>query len=279
MKIAIIENQITHFKDVCQKLRSCENDLEIVPTEDDYLTITNWARIYLDTRYEKTKRKNAQAKLKNFIEKENPALMVVDHILLGFTLDKNKNPDGITLITDLWIVSQAIKRIPVLFLSSSLYNDPTVTKRIQGINENHDIKIKPDWKNKKLSIFQEPIGDISYFEETIVPAIKKLVNMSISLRKGGVLAGKLEELHTRFSRANNNSDIYQPEKKYKEIIEYCRSDQPDNEVLDTIETLTENIRKNFPISCDVGFTAEALNAIARTIMAFSIPTIDNTDNV
>jgi hypothetical protein len=280
IKIAIIENQITHFKKIYDRLKDNGNNFEIVPKkdEDEYIKITNWARIYLDSRYGQEKREKARDALKEFLEKAELDLIIIDHVLLGFTLDLTMNPDGIKLINDLWEISEVIKKIPVIFLSSAHPNDFTVLKRLQKINNDDTIKIKPVWEHKKPTATSGPIGDNAYFKQIIIPTIIELVDKAKSLTKGEKLAIKLEELNERFQRAKTIPKLYEIEEKYQTIINYCRSDQLDNDFLEEIGSLINNIEKIFLHSSN-GFTEADLENIVQIITEFDTSPMENTNNV
>lgn len=265
-KIAIIENQITHFKEICDRL-AAGGEFIIIPTEDTYEETTNFARIYLDTRYPKMKTESARDELKKFLEGDGIDLIIIDHVLLGFTLDSTMNPDGIQLISDLWKQSERIKKIPVIFLSSSHPNDPTVLRRRQEINNDDTIRRKPEWLYKKPLATSGPIGDRSYFKQFVIPTIKKLVENAKSLTRVEDLAEKLTALSgSIFKTSGNNNLLWQKRNKYQKIIDSCDFHQSDS-YLKNVEQLVGEIKKNCPSN---------LNIIAELIEQF--PILENTKN-
>ena len=180
IKVCIIENQETHFENICQLLQECGDDkfqVEIYPQDEEYNLITDLARIALDHRYEKDKSEKARLLLIDFLENTFPDILLVDFVLLGFSSRQQlPDPDGVKLVMDLWQQSPKLQVIPVLFLSSAQRNDPNVLSRLDEIENNAIVNCKFEWESKKPSGDIGPLGGLEYFDKYIIPKIKQLVN-------------------------------------------------------------------------------------------------------
>lgn len=185
IKIAIIENQKSHFDDLCKLLVQSELPCNIFPEPDPALVVgvADLARISLDDRYrEQGRQGKARSMLQKMLEDTAPDIVIIDRVLLGFsriiTRDGKHNPCGIKLWQILINDSSVLRKIPVLFLSSTLRNDPAVLSRLKELKKNQEIIV--DWESKKPSEYDDysPFGDLDYFNEYIVYKINKLVNHS-----------------------------------------------------------------------------------------------------
>jgi hypothetical protein len=186
------------------------------------------------------KRERARDELKEILEGDRIDLIIIDHVLLGFTLDSTMNPDGIELINELWKISDRIKRIPVIFLSSAHPNDMTVLKRLQVIDNDDTIKIKPEWLYKKPHTTSGPIGDRSYFRQFVIPKIKKLVEKAGLLTKGEELAGKLTLLGEQiFGQYDVTQELHLKKNKYYEIIDRCKGCQDGSFLAEVTQLITK----------------------------------------
>lgn len=183
MKLAIIENQKSHFDDLCKLLEESELSCTIFPkpAEDlQVVKIADLARISLDDRYKVEGRQaKARAILQKLLENEMLDIIIIDHVLLGcsriMTRGDEPNPCGIQLWKILTANSSLLKKIPALFLSSTLKHDSAVQRRLKELDNVPGIRYK--WESKKPSEYDNisPFGDQGYFDNYIVDKIIKLV--------------------------------------------------------------------------------------------------------
>lgn len=201
IKVAIIENQQSHFDDISKYL--CEyqdNDVafHIIPNGEKYTEFTDLARIALDSRYdnvEKEKRGIALKRLVDFLKNQNPDILIVDHVLLGYTSTDSINPNGITLVEMMIKESSILARVPVLFLSSTLRNNAVVQEQLEKI-EQQESRVKYKWENKNQFGQEGPFGGKDYFKRYIIPKVIELANSNKE-------ASKWQDL---FIRYNNTMD-------------------------------------------------------------------------
>lgn len=160
-KIVIIENQLTQFEKIRNKLAYCEEAYSIYPDIDSYKEFLDWIRIYLDTRYEEKRRSNFFGKIVNKIKEENPDLLIIDHILVGCHSGKT----GIDLALRLRMEGEIAT--PILFLSRSDLNTPHISSQYPKIAEPREWVSKNSKKKENL--------EDTYFNSHIMETIKKLL--------------------------------------------------------------------------------------------------------
>lgn len=227
IKIAIIENQQSHFDDLCDLLKATEEfPSEIYPAEKNkYVELADLARISLDCRYKLEKQEAAQLQLEKLLEHAKPDILIVDCILLGFVSAKKENPNGINLVLKLWKGSSLLKNIPVLFLSSAPPNDSAIQNQLNKISADPSIKYKPIWESKKQFGDTGSFGNQDYCDKYIKSKIITLVNKTKA-------ASHWEEFLTMsnviineaLDRGDADESLLQATKRYHDIICNCKDD-------------------------------------------------------
>jgi len=160
-KIYLIDNQVTQFKDICNKLK--ENGFEVVPSEDDFQKVLDYARIYLNKRYDPERRGRCINMLLDHIKANRPDLFIIDYKLTGC----HDGRTGIHLALQLTGDDPELAKIPVLFLSRTLYNEEDVRTELEDKKFNHG------WVNKGYAGMWMTHG--AFFEKEVIPEIDNLL--------------------------------------------------------------------------------------------------------
>ncbi len=240
IRVGIIENQITHFRKISRRLDRCNphpsNQFEIFPTEENYDSVTNLARIALDFRYTEKRMRIARGILAKRLNDEDLDVLIVDHILLGFTprhisedsSQMGHHPDGINLIKNMFdseLCDPTLNNCPVLFLSSTPYNSRSIAHYYLD-DWPRDVEI--DWRGKNQEYDPDAFGSDYYYTHDI---IKKLIEMA----KVGSL--DIEELETQFIEIINILDIGNIEQnninKIKNIISQTKKGKHNRRLVKT----------------------------------------------
>ena len=165
-KIVIIENQLTQFEKIRNKLAYCEEAYSIYPDIDSYKEFLDWIRIYLDTRYEEKRRSNFFGKIVNKIKEENPDLLIIDHILVGCHSGKT----GIDLALRLRMEGEIAT--PILFLSRSDLNTPHISSQYPKIAEPREWVSKNSKKKENLEDTYFNSHIMERIIEVLIPQLK-----------------------------------------------------------------------------------------------------------
>ena len=256
MKVVIIENQQSHFQDIHGYLAQTNNaheEFDIMPEESKYVAFTDLARIALDDRYSKDKKNNALEKLVKELKSFEPDILIVDHVLLGYTSIAPINPNGITLVESMMRKSNRLANVPVLFLSSTLRNNAVVQKQLKKI-EQSDNSLTYEWENKNQFGQEGPFGGQDYFDKYIIPKMKKLVNNKNKTSKGKALFDRYNRIIKKaFRRAAINHDLAKLVNKKKRVADYIQNNQNSlsqqqykitNSLLDSIEKIMDEEKPN-----------------------------------
>jgi hypothetical protein len=254
IKVAIIENQQSHFDDISKYL--CEyqdNDVtfHIIPNGGKYAEFTDLARIALDSRYDnvaKEKRRLALKRLVDFLNNNNPDILIVDHVLLGYTSTDSINPNGITLVEKMMKESSKLAKVPVLFLSSTLRNNAVVQEQLEKI-EQQESSVKYKWENKNQFGQEGPFGGKDYFNRYIIPKVIELVNINKETSKWQDLFMRYDKtMDDVFIRAHPHRSLGDQEIKVESIKDTFQNTNSQTyekymelkSFLDEIETILNN---------------------------------------
>lgn len=205
-KIVIIENQLTQFEKIRNKLAYCEDTYNIYPDIDSYKEFLDWIRIYLDTRYEEKRRLNFFRKIVNKIKEENPDLLIIDHILVGCHSGKTGIDLALKLRTEGKIAT------PILFLSRSDLNTPHISSQYPKIAEPREWVSKNSKKKENL--------EDAYFNDHIMDIIKKLLKKERTPIKDRII----NQLRDKSTNIPDDSDMENIINKLtKQFIDYLNN--------------------------------------------------------
>ncbi len=157
-RILVIENQVVQHSILEERLHA----YDVYPViGEDYDSVMDWVRIYLNGRYRQMRKEDVFEKLVNYIREHQIELVVMDYKLSG----SYDGGTGILLATKL----QGRKRfpgMPMVFLSSTPRNNQTVQKDL-AVVENYE------WVEKGyagVGLLQE-----EYVDRQIIPKIEQLL--------------------------------------------------------------------------------------------------------
>lgn len=202
--IILIENQYRQFQLISETLR--KNGYPVFPDITaggrpaviSYRELIDDVRVKLSDRYHIDKRDRAGERITAYISSKTPALFIVDHVLLGYTV---AGGTGIDLAKFLRNFSQ----LPILFLSRTPENNIDVYRGLGDV-------IKPRvWLHKGFS--GEKILKSDYIINTVIPEIDQLIANHQYDQVKRLLGGRLviQKLESLFARQYQAIATFRPE--------------------------------------------------------------------
>ena len=162
-KILIIENQHLQYNEIKRLLVGKGHD--VFPIENDsesglgYSRFMDLVQIFLNQRYDKSRRDKVFKEIKRYIEDIKPDLLVIDYTLVG------QQPDAESGIFLAKCLRENSFNQPVFFLSRLSVND------IRVIKEFSYVKRKTQWMQKGYR--NKRNLDKEYIKDELIPAIEE----------------------------------------------------------------------------------------------------------
>lgn len=165
-KILLVENQWFQFEEIA-KLK-CLKSYEIIPSKDDYITLIDNVRVWVNTEYNKEYRDVAIKFVKDFISNSNIELIIMDHILGGAFHCLT----GVDLAVEINSNINIDKCMPILFLSKTEQSEKNRMTKYENYKKIYSEDIYTKWIHK--GYFGDEILSEEYFEKMVIPEIHKL---------------------------------------------------------------------------------------------------------
>jgi hypothetical protein len=228
-KILLIENQITQFKFITQKLST---DFDVYPKISDFIKYMNYVRICLTKRYDAAtfnqglRREKALNELVEYIRENKFNLIIIDHILVGYHDGEN----GIHLAMKL--DKEGIK-LPIIFLSRTSENNEDVKNKLPQSGITNTIWVEKGYAGQGL-------GNDTYFNKYVKYNINELLGKTIKQMLDSFLAEDyLQKCFTNIKKIRNEKKIesYSESQLSALISFYNREDWK----VDELEILLKNL--------------------------------------
>lgn len=212
--IILIENQYRQFKLLSETLR--KNDFSVFPDITaggdaavlSYRQLIDDVRIKLSDRYLTAKRTAAGVRITEYIKDKNPALFIVDHVLLGYS------GSNIGTGIDLAKFIRDFNDRPIMFLSRTPENNIDVYR---GLGEVIPPRL---WLHKGFN--GEKILKSDYITNAVIPEINLLIRTHQDYRVKRLLDSWLviDRLKRMFQRDYARIETFRPERFDTEDLEY-----------------------------------------------------------
>jgi hypothetical protein len=160
-RILIVENQLIQFKEIGKLLDN--EGYESFPSESSFKDYLDAIRIYLNPRYTFERRTLFLEKLLNMSAQFNPAILIIDHILVG----THNAQDGIDLAMK--FREKGFKQ-PIIFFSRTEMNNIDVCDKLPKVS------LAKEWVFKGYSGAE--ILDPGFFKKEVIKRIEELLSKS-----------------------------------------------------------------------------------------------------
>lgn len=182
-KILVLDNQYSEYETICNRLPS--DYCEVFPSPKEFMTVIDWVRIVLNTRYELKKTKKATENLITYIQSVNPDLFIIDYKISG----SHDGRTGIDLAVILWDKTN-FPEIPILFLTRAATDDEKLMNGKSEFDSNFpSAKTACNWVNKGYGGLDK--SPATYFNKHVLSKICKLISETW-LEKFGEKIAKLK---------------------------------------------------------------------------------------
>lgn len=164
-KVLLVENQKKQFDLIRESL--IRNSIDVLPTEEQFSVFLSWVRIALNNRYKAPRQLEATEKIHEFIAKNNVALAIIDHNLIGMALSAQ---NGIDLAIEISSRKQT-GSLPFLFLSRTQQSDKSVMSMLRKLKDFSGSSF--EWMSKG---YDTDLGlSAKYIEEEVIPCVQGLI--------------------------------------------------------------------------------------------------------
>jgi CheY-like chemotaxis protein len=188
-KILLIENQLTQFKVYRECLSKEPHNYQVWPEEGRYQEILDAVKVKLTEGFPESVTRVANQILKEYVKGNLFDLFIIDYKLAGSRFGK----DGIWLASSLREFDPRPKFfVPVLFLSGRPKNEQEISNALRSLTLPHD------WIEKGYAA--KRILDPTYFEDNVIPRIKKLFGQSETYKLHSLIEKFLENPYLGIAR-------------------------------------------------------------------------------